>query len=92
MVIDFEGEIMEETPIKIALAAEKLEVTPKTIYNWIANELLGTTSPGYVMLSAAKKAKAMAEHQKTASSQMRLLNITRDERGRFVFLDDKTAR
>lgn len=82
---------MTETPIKIALAAEKLEVTPKTIYNWLASELLSTTHPGYVLLSEATKAKEVADHQKTVFTQKRVRNITRDSMGRFTLLDDKTT-
>lgn len=81
--------IGKEHPIKIAIAAEKLSVSTKTIYNWIADGLLKTVKPGYVLLSEAKEAQDKVLHIRSLNSRMRLLGIGRDEKGRFVFLDEE---
>lgn len=78
-----------EQPIKIALAAEKLGVTTKTIYNWIAEGMLKTVKPGYVLLSEAKVEKDRVLRIRSLNSRMRLLGIGRDDKGRFIFLDEE---
>lgn len=55
--------------IKISLAAKYLEVTPKTIYNWIEDGTLKKTRPGYVLKSDLEKAKIIKSEERVNTSR-----------------------
>lgn len=80
----------EATPIKVSLAAELAGVSMKTLYNWIADGLIKTVTPGYVLMSDVEKAKEIVNRQKSVTARMKMMGITRDERGRFI--EDKTRK
>lgn len=80
---------MREEPIKIAIAAKQLEVSTKTIYNWIENEYLQTVCPGYVRLADVIRAQGLAEKAKSESARTTIKTIFRDKDGRFSIFKTK---
>jgi DNA-directed RNA polymerase specialized sigma54-like protein len=80
---------MQEEPIKIAIAAKHLDVSVKTIYNWIENEYLQTISPGYVRLADVIRAQGLAEKAKSESARATIKTIFRDRNGRFSIFKTK---
>ena len=71
--------------MKISLAAKYLEVTPKTIYNWIEDGTLEKTRPGYVLKSDLEKAKLIkSEERVNTSRRIALSQVKRDRSGRFI--------
>ena len=78
-----------EQILKIAIAAKQLDVTVKTIYNWIENEYLQTTSPGYVRLGDVIRAQKRAEKAKSETARATIKTIFRDDNGRFSIFKTK---
>lgn len=77
----------EEPSLKIAVAANQIGVSTKTIYNWIEHGYLETVEPGYVRLRDVEKARDRAEKAKSNSSKNTIRIIPRDKNGRFIILD-----
>jgi IS30 family transposase len=78
-----------EQTLKIAIAAKQLDVTVKTIYNWIEHEYLETVSPGYVRLADAIRAQERAEKAKSESARANIKTMFRDRDGRFSIFKTK---
>jgi hypothetical protein len=78
--------------IKISFAARALEVTPKTIYNWINDGSLSMPVDGYVSRTEVFLVykEKIAKRQET-SKWMLLNRVTRDKNGRFVELPPDPA-
>lgn len=72
--------------IKIDLAAKWLEVTPKTIYNWIESGLLEMPEKGKVRRADVERVHQQQVMLRSANSRMKALGIGRDEKGRFIYL------
>jgi transposase len=75
-----------EQTLKIAIAAKQIDVSVKTIYNWIENGYLETSSPGYVRLGDVIRAQKWAEKAKSESARATIKTIFRDKDGRFTIL------
>jgi len=73
-------------PIKISLAAKWLEVTPKTIYNWIEAGLLSMPEKGKVRRDEVEKVHKQVIMARANNARMIALGIGRDEVGRFINL------
>jgi IS30 family transposase len=80
---------MREEPIKIALAAKQIDVSTKTIYNWIEHGYLETAGSGYVRLADVIRAQALAEKAKSESARTTIKTIFRDRDGRFSIFKTK---
>ena len=72
--------------VKISLAAKWLEVTPKTIYNWIEDGLLEMPEKGKVRRSDVERVHKQQVMVRSAAARMKALGIGRDEKGRFIDL------
>lgn len=72
--------------VKIELAAKWLEVTPKTIYNWIEEGILDMPEKGKVRRNEVQDVHKMKIMSRSSSSRLKALGIGRDEKGRFVNL------
>lgn len=73
--------------VKISFAARALEVTPKTIYNWIEQGLLEMPEKGFVDKEAVYKVyEEQIAKRSELSRKLALNGIGRDERGRFITL------
>ncbi len=71
--------------VKIAFAARALEVTPKTIYNWIEQGLLEMPEKGYVDKNEVYKVyEEQIAKRSELSKRLALNGIGRDRRGRFI--------
>jgi IS30 family transposase len=78
-----------EQILKIAIAAKQIDVTVKTIYNWVENGYLETVSPGYVRLGDVIRAQKWAEKAKSESARATIKTIFRDRNGRFSIFKTK---
>lgn len=72
--------------IKIELAAKWLEVTPKTIYNWIEDGLLSMPEKGKVRRDEVEQVHNQQVMARSNAARMRALGIGRDAIGRFIDL------
>ena len=72
--------------IKIELAAKWLEVSPKTIYNWIEEGLLEMPEKGKVRRGEVYGVHQQQIMKRSSISKMLSLGIGRDEKGRFINL------
>jgi len=72
--------------IKISLAAKWLEVTQKTIYNWIEIGLLEMPEKGKVRRGDVETVHKKQIMLRSNISKMKALGIGRDEKGRFIDL------
>lgn len=72
--------------IKIEIAAKWLEVTPKTIYNWIEDGLLEMPEKGKVRRADVERVHKQQIMVRSANAKLRALGIGRDEKGRFIDL------
>jgi hypothetical protein len=72
--------------IKIALAAKWLEVTPKTIYNWIEDGLLSMPEKGKVRRDEVELVHKQQIMARSNAARMVALGIGRDSMGRFIDL------
>ena len=72
--------------IKISLAAKWLEVTQKTIYNWIEDGLLEMPEKGKVRRGDVETVHKKQIMLRSNISKMKALGIGRDEKGRFIYL------
>ena len=73
--------------VKVAFAAKSLEVTPKTIYNWIEKGLLTMPESGYVDRDEVYKVyEEQILKRSDLSKRLALHGIGRDQRGRFISL------
>jgi hypothetical protein len=72
--------------IKISLAAKWLEVTQKTIYNWIEDGLLEMPEKGKVRRGDVETVHKKQIMLRSSISKMKALGIGRDEKGRFIDL------
>lgn len=79
----------EESKLKIAVAANQIGVTVKTIYNWIEHGYLETVEPGYVRLQDVLRAKQLADKSKSNASRATIKIIQRDDKGRFTIFKTK---
>lgn len=77
---------MDEPMIKIRLAAKALEVSYKTLYNWIEDGTLRLAHPGYVLMSEARRAKIRKMNDRTEWGKVRSGMFFRNE-GRFMLLN-----
>ena len=78
-----------EQTLKIAIAAKQLDVSTKTIYNWIEHGYLETVSPGYVRLGDVIRAQKWAEKAKSETARTTTKSILRDRNGRFSIFKTK---
>lgn len=75
---------MDEPMIKIHLAAKELDLSYKTLYNWIEDGTLKLAHPGFVHLSEVNRAIVKKQNIKSEQSKSTLMQkFTRDEKGRF---------
>jgi DNA-binding transcriptional MerR regulator len=72
--------------IKIGLAAKWLDVTQKTIYNWIENGLLEMPEKGKVRRGDVEEVHKNQIMRRSSISRLSALGIGRDEKGRFIDL------
>jgi transposase len=72
--------------IKISLAAKWLEVSQKTIYNWIEDGLLEMPEKGKVRRGDIEKAHKNQIMLRSTMSRINAAGIGRDEKGRFIDL------
>lgn len=72
--------------IKISLAAKWLDVSEKTIYNWIEADLLSMPEKGKVRRGEVEKVHKEQVMKRSTISRMNSLGIGRDEKGRFIDL------
>jgi transposase len=72
--------------VKINLAAKWLEITPKTIYNWIEDGLLEMPEKGKVRRSEVERVHRQQILSRSIAARMKALGIGRDNRGRFIDL------
>ena len=72
--------------VKIEIAAKWLDVTPKTIYNWIEAGFLEMPEKGKVRRSEVERVHKQQVMSRSASARMKALGIGRDEKGRFIDL------
>lgn len=75
-----------ENLIKIRLAAERAEVTQRTIYTWIRNGVLHSPRQGYVDLADLDCAIETVRLRKIEQARLRSERFERDERGKFRLL------
>jgi transposase len=76
----------EDGLIKIELAAKWLEITPKTIYNWIEEGLLEMPEKGKVRRGDVSKVHEQKILKRSDRGKLLSLGITRDRQGRFIKL------
>jgi predicted site-specific integrase-resolvase len=75
--------------VKIAFAARALEVTPKTIYNWIEQGLLEMPEKGYVDKNEVYKVyEEQIAKRSELSKRLAINGIGRDRQGRFIPLGE----
>lgn len=75
---------MAETDwVKIPLMAKELDVSIKTIYNWISVGKLFMPKPGFVSRAEAYEVWLHQKTLKTFHSYFQAKNIVRDSFGRF---------
>lgn len=72
--------------IKIELAAKWLEVTPKTIYNWIEEGALEMPEKGMVRRGDVSKVHEQKILKRSDRAKLFSLGFTRDDKGRFLKL------
>ena len=72
--------------IKIALAAKWLDVSEKTIYNWIESGLLEMPEKGKVRRGDVETIHKKQIMSRSTMARMKALGIGRDEKGRFIDL------
>lgn len=70
--------------IKISLAAKWLDVSEKTIYNWVEAGLLSMPEKGKVRRGEVEKVHKEQVMKRSTISRMNSLGIGRDEKGRFI--------
>lgn len=81
---------MRERIVKIALIADELGVTTKTVYNWIEKGKLRMVRPGFVNHIDAWETYLQQKQDKSiCASLMAKYGITRDENGRFLTRADR---
>ena len=71
--------------IKIPLAAKALDVSCKTLYNWIEDGTLKLAHPGYVHMSEVRRARIKKMNEKSEWGRLRSGMFFRDS-GRFKLL------
>jgi len=76
---------MDEPMMKIPLAAKALDVSHKTLYNWIEDGTLRLAHPGYVHLSEARRAQIKKMNDRSEWGKVRSKMFFRDG-GRFTLL------
>ena len=76
---------MDEQMVKITVAAEALDVSYKTLYNWIEDGTLELAHPGFVYLSEARRAKIKKINMKSEWSKEQSSRFFR-ENGKFKLL------
>lgn len=72
--------------VKINLAAKWLEVTPKTIYNWIEDGLLEMPEKGKVRRGDVELVHKQQIMNRSYKSRLAAAGIGRDDKGRFINL------
>jgi transposase len=71
--------------IKISAMAKELNLSHKTIYNWINQQLLFTPKPGYVSRAEAYATSLrMKVLRQTQSKALMSAGVSRDPNGRFT--------
>lgn len=73
-------------PIKISLAAKWLDVSQKTIYNWIENGLLEMPEKGKVRRGDVEIVHKKQIMLRSTIAKMKVLGVGRDSMGRFIDL------
>jgi len=73
--------------IKIELAAKWLEVTPKTIYNWIEEGALEMPEKGMVRRGDVEKVHKDKILKRSDRARLLAFGIIRDKNGRFIKLE-----
>jgi hypothetical protein len=76
---------MDEPMIKIALAAKTLDMSYKTLYNWIEDGTLKLAHPGYVRMSDVHRARIKKMNERSEWGRVRSGMFFRDS-GRFKLL------
>ncbi len=76
----------ENSLIKIELAAKWLDVTPKTIYNWIEEGVLEMPEKGMVRRGDVEKVHKDKILKRSDRARLLSLGIVRDRQGRFIKL------
>ena len=71
--------------IKITLAAKAIDVSYKTLYNWIEDGTLKLAHPGYVRMSEVHRAKIQKMNERSEFFKLRSGMFFRDS-GRFKLL------
>jgi hypothetical protein len=75
--------------MKISLVAEELNVTTKTIYNWITDGKLTVTQAGYVDRFEAHKVWHEQQSLRSVISFFQVQGTKRDANGRFTTSPDE---
>lgn len=76
--------MLEETPVKIAVAADEIGVTYKTLYNWLSEGTLRLAHPGFVFMSEVRRAWIRNQNKKAEQSKQTSISVPRDTNGRFT--------
>lgn len=79
---------MEEPMVKIAIAAETIGVSYKTLYNWIEDGTLKLAHPGYVRMSDVRRARIKKMNDRSEWGRLHSSMFFRDN-GKFKLLDGK---
>lgn len=77
---------MDEPMVKIALAARAIDVSYKTLYNWIEDGTLKLAHPGYVRMSEVHRAKIRKMNERSEWGKLRSGMFFRDN-GKFKLLN-----
>lgn len=78
---------VNERMVKIGLAAERLGVTVKTIYNWIESGELKLAHPGFVSMTEAIETKKRLDERRAIGRSLNSILFPRDKNGRFTLLE-----
>jgi len=81
MIEDYKNKL-----IKIGLAAKWLDVSQKTIYNWIESGLLEMPEKGKVRRGDVETVHKKQIMLRSTIAKMKVLGIGRDSMGRFIDL------
>jgi excisionase family DNA binding protein len=79
---------MKDTSVvKISLAAERMGISVKTIYNWISNGDLKMIHPGFVSMREVIRTYNLINEKRSEIAKERIKDFDRDHMGRFSVLN-----